>query len=178
MKLTSRFVVFQRTLFVAAVLLGSAELCAGRSVLDQERSEFDFARAEFFGSNDLFKGALTLENLYSFDYASAGIGTVIFRSNSKQFQSYIIDHDSPRAVGSWASPSESDPFISPSFAALSPSFERGRSISAFDDSTDPTSPGILAPVPEPSTWIGGALLLAFVVFTQRRRFTSRSRASA
>ena len=29
--------------------------------------------------------------------------------------------------------------------------------------------GEVAPVPEPSTWIGGALAIAAVAFTQRRR---------
>jgi hypothetical protein len=36
-------------------------------------------------------------------------------------------------------------------------------------------PGPVNPVPEPSTWIGGALALLAVGYTQRRRFAKRSR---
>jgi hypothetical protein len=168
MKLSSRLFIFQKTLFIVAVLLGAAELSLGRSLLQQERGDVDFIREELFGANDSFSGALTLENLYNFDYANAGLGTVIFRSNSKRFVP-ILDQDSPRVNGNWSSPAQFNSFISPNFAVMSPSFVGGGSISAFDDSADPTSPGILAPVPEPSTWIGAALALLVIAFTQRRR---------
>lgn len=168
MKPSSRLFVFQKTLFVIAVLWGTAELAVGRSLL-QEGGDVDFVREELFGANDSSSGALTLENLYHFDYANAGLGTVIFRANSKRFLPALIDQDSPRAVADWSSPAQFNSFISPNFAVMSPSFVGGGSISAFDDSTDPTSPGILAPVPEPSTWIGAALALMAIAFTQRRR---------
>jgi hypothetical protein len=29
---------------------------------------------------------------------------------------------------------------------------------------------LVRPIPEPSTWVGGALAVAFVAYTQRRRF--------
>jgi hypothetical protein len=169
MKLSFRLFVFKKTLFAIAVLLGTAELSAGRSLLQQERGDVDFVREELFGANDSISGALTLENLYNFDYANAGLGTVIFRTNSKRFLPAIFDQDAPRVVADWSAPAQFNSFINPNFAVMSPSFVGAGSVSPFDDSNDPTSPGILAPVPEPSTWIGALLALMAIAFTQRQR---------
>jgi hypothetical protein len=166
MKLKSYFSVFQKLLLVSAVLLSASHMSAGRSILDQERTEMDSFRSELFGSNGFFRGALTFDNLSHFDYANAGIGTMVFRTSSKQFRPLLIDRDSPRAVGSWTVASESTPFLTPESSQF---FVRGRS-GAFDDqSGDPLSPDVLAPVPEPSTWFGATLALALVGFMQRRR---------
>jgi len=165
MKLTSYFSVFKKMLLAGAILLCASELSLGRSILDQERSE-DFLRAEVFGPNDFLKGALTFDYFYSFDYAHAGIGTVTFRPGSKKFQPFVIDRESPRAVGSWAS--ESNSFLSSSFPTFSSGFVRGDSMAAFDDQTEPTSPDNFTAAPEPSTWITGALALLAMGFARRR----------
>jgi len=35
-------------------------------------------------------------------------------------------------------------------------------------------PGMMTPVPEPSTWVAGALALLAVGYTQRRRFLGKA----
>jgi hypothetical protein len=157
MKLTSYFSISKKMLLAGAVLLCASEFSAGRSMLNQE---VDVFRAEILGSNDSLRGALTFDNFYRFDYANAGIGTVTFRASSKQFQSFVLDQDSPRAVGGRFS--ETSSFISPDFASGGSSFFVNP---RFDDAT---SPDIVAAVPEPSTWLAGALALAALGFVRRR----------
>ena len=170
MRLASYFRTFRRLLFVAAVLLcvspASGELSAGRSILEQARG--DVARSGEFGI-----GALTLDNIYRFDFATAGIGTVIFRPRSNQFRPFVISQDLPRSVERWAVPSEPGSFINlinSNFVGSPRFFSGGGSFRMFDDPlpTEPLSPVIA--VPETSTWVTAALALAAIAFTQRRRF--------
>lgn len=161
MKLTSYFSVSKKMLLVGAVLLCASEFSAGRSMLNQE---VDVFRAEIFGSNDSLRGALTFDNFYSFDYANAGIGTVTFRASSKRFQPFVVDQDAPRQLSGWGRSSEASSFISPNFASGGSSFFVNP---RFDDpaSLDPSG---LPLIPEPSTWLAGALALAAMGFVRRR----------
>lgn len=170
LKLTSCFRTLRRMLFVGAALLcaspASGELSAGRSILEE-------ARGDVTRSGEFVNGALTLDNVYRFDFATAGIGTVVFRARSIQFRPFVINQDLPRSVERWAAPSEPGSFINlinSNFVGSPRFFTGGGSFRPFDDplSNEPLSPVIA--VPETSTWVSAALALAALAFTQRRRF--------
>jgi hypothetical protein len=107
-------------------------------------------------------GALTLDSFYSFDYASAGIGTVVFRAQNSRPNLVLESHDVSRPVGLWNTRSSS--FNTPLYFDSSP-FDRG---SGSFDSQSIDGENVVA-APEPSTWLAGTLALLAIGFVQRGR---------
>jgi hypothetical protein len=162
-------------LLTGAVLLCvspvSAELSANRSILEQGRSEVNIFRPHAARSNDLLIGALTLDNVYSFDFANAGMGTLIFRARSNRPSAMLaeeITREMPQLVGEWSR--ESSSFESVNFFPSGGFHRRADSSLSLNSEadSDPFSGGIAA-APEPSTWVGAALALVVIGFTQRRK---------
>lgn len=180
-RLVSPNIFLLPSVIAVAVLCSLASVSGGpltgQSVLEEARSDSAFFSngrhmEGFRSSDDSLIGALTLNNVYAFDFARAGIGTLIFRAESSRIPLDLIPQDMPRPVGGWAS--ESDSFSNLSFSGTTPFYRgTGRSL-AFDDQsgTDPLGGEVIA-APETSTWIAGALALGMIGFTQRRRIARR-----
>jgi hypothetical protein len=172
MKLTSHFSTSPKMLLAGAFLFCVSpvfgELGAGRSILEQARGADHVFRTAANSYDQFAMGALTLDNAYRFDFATAGIGTVVFRARPSQFRTFMIDQDMPRAVDRWASISDSGSLIRSNFVGTSGFFRIPSTYVAFEDQlpTDPTLPVIA--VPEASTWLSGALALIAMAFARRR----------
>lgn len=166
---TARKIALAAASLVCATSTALAGVADRESIL-QEAHNYSGAisinPASFFPSTSNL-GALTLDNVYSFDYASAGIGTLIFRSISRPQPTLTFAAEMPRAVGNWTS--QSTPWENPFFSGASPNFTYGRNLLVTDDTDTDSLGGPLAAAPEPATWIGAALALAVIGFTQRRR---------
>jgi hypothetical protein len=171
MKPISHFSAIPKMLLAGAMLFCvspvSGELSAGRSILEQARGADHVFRTATNSDAGFALGALTLDNVYRFDFATAGIGTVVFRNRPNQFRTFIIDQDAPRAVDRWASISDSGSLIRSTFVGSSGFFRIPSTYVAFDDQnpTDPTLPVIA--VPEASTWLSGVLALVAIAFARR-----------
>jgi len=118
-------------------------------------------------------GSLTLDNFYLFDFATAGIGTTVFRSNTMHRPlALFVDNDMPRAAGVWTyEPRRLDPV---SFAG-SPVFSTGRNWLSTSENEPLDAFQPVLPIPEPGTWIGAMLALGAIAFTQRRRLRRSAR---
>lgn len=167
MKSTSSLFTFQKILLAGAVLLcvppASAEV------------KVEIFRTHAARSNDFLMGALTLDNVYAFDFATAGIGSVTFRAKSNRaFTTFAdeITREMPRTVGDWTNQTSS--FLNMNFVSSGGFHRPITNRLAFDTEadTDVFAPN-LAVMPEPSTWVGAALALAAIGFTQRGRFLRR-----
>jgi hypothetical protein len=172
MKPVSHFSAIPKMLAAGAILFcvspASGTLSAGRSILEQARGADHVFRTAANRYDHFAMGALTLDNVYRFDFATAGIGTVVFRTRPSQFRAFTIDRDMPRAFERWASISDSGSLIRSNFVGTSGFFRIPSTYVAFDDQlpTDPTLPVIA--VPEASTWLSAALALVALAFARRR----------
>lgn len=184
MKVTSRLFRFRKMLLTGTVLLCVspvfAESSTNRSILEQGRSEVNIFRPHAARSNDLLIGALTLDNVYSFDFANAGIGTLIFRARPNRTSAILaeeIAREMPQVVGDWSR--ESSAFESVNFFPSAGFHRRADSSLSFDSEADgdPFS-GPITAAPEPSTWVGAALALIAIGFTQRRKVSRLLRHTA
>jgi hypothetical protein len=162
MKLTSRLTTSRKIVLSAVALLSFAGIATAASSSFQE-SDWFFNRSVLTPSQSVL-GALTLDETYTFDYATAGIGTTIFRPSARR--TFITPvQDMPRAVPGWNSSTVS----STSFYV--PTYESYHLPGGFSLDLDSvgSEDNIPVPLPEPSTWMGGLLALAAIGFTQRRR---------
>ena len=160
MKLTSRLVISRKIVFGALSLLSLAGVATAAPSNFQE-SDWFFSRSVLTPSQSML-GALTLDETYTFDYATAGIGTTIFRPSARR--TFITPaEDMPQAVPAWNSSTvPSTSFYVPTYE----SYQLPGGFSAEDSTTEELPP---LPIPEPSTWIGALLALAAIGFTQRAR---------
>lgn len=170
MKLASRFFTLPKMLLVGTILAcvspASGELSTSRSILEQARGDVNIFRTDAARSDDFVMGALTLDNIYRFDFATAGIGTVVFRTRPGQFNPFVINQELPRAAERWASIPESGSLIRSTFVGSSGFFRSPSTFAAFEDQSDPTLPVVAAP--EAGTWFSGALALLAMAFARRR----------
>ena len=172
MKPTSHFSAIPKMLLAGAILCcvspAFGKLSAGRSILEQARGDDHVFHTAANSYDHLATGALTLDNVYRFDFATAGIGTVVFRARPSQFRAFIVDQEMPRAVDRWATISDSGSLIRSTFIGSSGFFRIPSTYVAFEDQlpTDPTLPVVA--VPEASTWLTGALALVAMAFARRR----------
>ena len=169
MKPTSRLFTSRKIVLGAVSLLSLASVATGApydSILDEARygSDSFFMDRSILSPTASLLGAITLDDVYKFDYATAGIGTLTFRSGAKR---PVIDtpiQDMPRSEGTVNSADQSSDF----FVESSGFIGRSGGFSVGDDSVDsgfnpPTA------VPEPSTWMAGIFALGVIAFMQRRR---------
>lgn len=170
--------VFLKTVLIQSVVPVAIFFClpsafagisSNRSILESSDSD-PFRINAFGGSNDSFSGALTLDNVYHFDFATAGIGSVTFRARSNRafgIPADEITREMPRDVGGWTSQGSS--FENTNFFTTEGFHQSARYSLAFADQTDSDLFPNVPLVPEPGTWAGAALALAAIGFTQRRR---------
>jgi hypothetical protein len=170
MKLTSRLVTTRKILLGITSLLSLTSFAMAapfaNSILEEARYESDsfFMDRSVLSPTQNLMGSLTLSEVYKFDYATAGIGTLIFRSNSKRVLIDTSIQDMPRAVATANSAFQSS---FPNFIGAPSGFYHGGGTSPGDQSLDGDNPPVA--VPEPSTWIGALFALAAIAFAQRRR---------
>ena len=142
------------------------------------------APLDFTGSSSVGLGALSLQSNATFNFGTDGVGTFTFASfNPGTFTLDVLNWTSSNAnfTASTSGIDGTDDRLI--FAgALAPN----TTFITFDGAQSTAlllEPGFwevmpLQPVPEPSTWIGGALALAAVGFTQRRRLSRLLRKAA
>lgn len=112
-------------------------------------------------------GALTLDSVYAFDFATVGIGTLIFRPARNHPSTLLfINQDMPLPGGNWDY--ETKRIDAQSFVGSFGTFVNSPVLSFAEDGSVNDIESVSL-VPEPATWIGGALALGVVAFTQRRR---------
>ena len=161
MKLTSRLIT-SRKIVLSAITLLSLVGIAGAAPSFKE-SDWFFLNRSVLTPSQSAKGALTLDETYTFDYATAGIGTTIFRPSTRR--TFITPaEDLPQAVAGWNSSTvSSTSFYVPTYE----SYQLPGGFSVEDSTTDDLPP--LPIIPEPSTWIAAMLALVAIGFTQRAR---------
>ena len=171
MKPTSRLFTTRKIVLGAVSLLSVAGIATaapqGRSILHDARydSVAFSMNASVLSPHASQLGALTLDDVYTFDFASAGIGTLIFRSHSNRLTTFTTIHDMPRTVPGLVSQpnsSNSDFFFNSS----------GHNPAGGFSLADESGVDLLGPIvatPEPGTWMGAMLALVAIGFTQRRR---------
>src|SRR5687768_515733 len=102
-----------RVVTTRKILLGTVALvCAASTAtaaLNEHETFFESARsypgALSINPASLFSetssvGALTLDNVYAFDFASVGMGSLVFRAERNR-AIILPDQDAPRASGIW-----------------------------------------------------------------------------
>lgn len=123
-----------------------------------------------FGSSSVGLGALSLQSNATFDFGSGGVGTFVFTSFTANTNTLnILNWTSNASFSGLVSGTDGvdDRLI---FAGL-PTDVVFITFNGTPAAFIPLDIGFyeVVPVPEPGTWIGGALALAAIGFTQRRR---------
>ena len=167
--------VFRTALLFVPLISASLAFAANPAADDQTNwSAVRYSRASstmpglLFGETAV--GALTLDSVYSFDFASAGMGQVVFRRAAYRAPLYVSTDVQAMSVAS--SVDEAPRFSGLNFGVPSSSSAREGLVRAFIESPEPGGDDAIAPfapVPEPTTWIGAALALVAIAFTQRRK---------
>ncbi|MEY2499715.1 MAG: hypothetical protein QOI07_49 [Verrucomicrobiota bacterium] len=147
--------------------LASIDRSFGGLLLVDSESNFQSRFATYEAS----AGALTLDSVYSFNFADLGFGKLTFVRRSPNFD-YLRFSESTVVVPEVITPRR---YVY-NYDASAPINVVSRGSTAPLLEVSPDNPDeIPPPIPEPSTWLTGALALAAIAWTQvrrRRRFVS------